>query len=144
MTNPLATIQDYELFIYSLQAQIPDILSSSLVFRRIGVSIARVSGKIIFRDNYLVQIRELLVFDRIPGIIEGYGYEIFRGPEKLCWYDSQPHPADKVLQCSHPHHKHIPPDIKHNRIPAPLMSFYKPNIPELIMEVQNLLKTVTE
>ncbi|MEN8215749.1 MAG: hypothetical protein ABFS56_05115 [Pseudomonadota bacterium] len=36
-----------------------------------------------------------------------------------------------VLASTHPHHKHIPPDIKHNRIPAPILSFTHPNLPEL-------------
>ncbi len=134
--NPLETIQDYELFIYSVQEKNPEILSSNLVFRRIGSTVAQVIGEIAFKDNFRVRIREILVFDRKPGIIEGYGYEIYKGQEKISWYDSQPHPNDKTLQSTHPHHKHVPPDIKHNRIPARQMSFYKPNVPELILEVQ--------
>jgi len=40
---------------------------------------------------------------------------------------------------THPHHKHIPPAIKHHRIPAPELSFKKPNIPYLIEEIENNL-----
>ena len=39
-----------------------------------------------------------------------------------------------------PHHKHILPDIKHHRIPAPDMSFTHPNLPALIREIEELLK----
>ena len=42
---------------------------------------------------------------------------------------------------SHPHHKHVPPDIKHHRIPAPELSFTKPNLPFLIQEIEQLLET---
>jgi hypothetical protein len=42
------------------------------------------------------------------------------------------------LQSTHPHHKHIPPDIKHNRIPAENMSFSQPNLPALIHEIESL------
>ena len=35
----------------------------------------------------------------------------------------------------HRPHKHIPPDIKHRRIPAPEMSFIQPNLATLIHEI---------
>ncbi len=40
---------------------------------------------------------------------------------------------------THPHHKHIPPDIKHNRVPAPGLSFTQPNLPFLIEEIEREL-----
>lgn len=80
----------------------------------------------------------VVLYDRLPAVIDWYGYEIWRNVEKLYWYDSQPHPDEATLQSSHPHHKHIPPDIKHNRIPAPEMSFIEPNLPVLIAEVEAL------
>jgi hypothetical protein len=36
-------------------------------------------------------------------------------------------------------YKHIPPEIKHNRIPAPEMSFTKPNLPTLIREIEAII-----
>ncbi|MGC9398114.1 MAG: toxin-antitoxin system TumE family protein [Anaerolineae bacterium] len=39
------------------------------------------------------------------------------------WYDPTPHPNDSSLASTHPHHKHVPPDVKHHRIPAPGLSF---------------------
>jgi hypothetical protein len=44
-------------------------------------------------------------------------------------------PNDPTLASTHPHHKHIPPDIKHHRIPAPGLSFTQPNLPFLIEEI---------
>lgn len=42
-------------------------------------------------------------------------------------------------------HKHVPPDIKHHRIPAPGISFEQPNLPFLIEELQrNLLSPSVE
>jgi len=64
------------------------------------------------------------------GIIDWYGYEAWKGKEKLYWYDSQPH------------HKHIPPDIKHHRIPAAEMSFIRPNLAALIREIDTVIKKV--
>jgi hypothetical protein len=63
------------------------------------------------------------------------------GREKLCWYGSQRHPDDSALAATHPHHKHIPPDIKHHRIPAPELSFTEPSLPFLIQQIEQLLKT---
>lgn len=46
------------------------------------------------------------------------------------------------LASTHPHHKHIPPDIKHNRArwapAAPSLSFTQPNLPFLIAEIEQL------
>ena len=58
--------------------------------------------------------------------------------EKLYWYDSQSHPSDPALQSTDPHHKHIPPDLKHHRTSAPQMSFTQPNLPTLIREIETL------
>ena len=59
---------------------------------------------------------------------------------KLYWYDSFAHPHIPSLQINHPHHKHIPPDIKQHRVSAPELSFTRPNLPVLIEEVKQLLR----
>ncbi len=76
----------------------------------------------------------------MPAIIDWYGYKVWQGGEKLYWYDSQPHPNNPTLQSTHPYHKHIPPDIKCNRTPAPEMSFTQPNLPVLIREIETIIK----
>lgn len=139
MNNPLRTPDDYELFIYNLPEQFPIITGSTLTFVRLGASLARVSGVLEFRGGFRLNVRERILFHQLPGVIDEYGYEIWRDKEKLCWYDPQPHPHEQRLQATHPHHKHVPPDIKHNRIPAPTMSFVQPNLPALIQEIAALM-----
>lgn len=142
MINPLRTPEDYELFIYTLAAQYSSVRRSTLTFVRLGASLARVSGELYFDRNLRLVVRERIVYNRLPAVIDGYGYEVWRGSEKLYWYDSQPHPTDAALASTHPHHKHILPDIKHNRIPAPGLSFTEPNLPRLIEEIEQLLKQI--
>jgi hypothetical protein len=97
-----------------------------------------VAGDIYFENDIRLVVRERVLYHRLPIVLDWYGYEVYRGEEKLYWYDSQPHPDDEALQNTHPHHKHIPPDIKHNRIPAANMSFTRPNLPALISEIESL------
>ena len=67
-----------------------------------------------------------------------YSYEVTRKEEQLYWYDRFPHPEDPNLASSFPHHKHVPPDIKHHRIPAPELSFTEPYRPCIIQEIESL------
>ena len=144
MTDPFRSPEDYELFLYTLTGRFPSIQRSTLTFVRRGHSLARVSGEIFFARNIRLVIRERLVFDRLPILIDGYGYEVWMGEEKLYWYDPQPHPNEPSLQSTHPHHKHVPPEMKHHRIPAPEMSFSRPNLPALIQEIERLLDSHTQ
>ena len=139
MSEPLRTIEDYELFLYSLSEQFPAIRRSTLVLARRGATLARVAGELSFDHGFRLVVRERLTYDRLPVVIDSYGYEIWCGEEKQYWYDSQPHPEELSLQSTHPHHKHVPPDMKRNRVPAPNMSFERPNLPELITEIEALL-----
>jgi hypothetical protein len=140
MNDPLRTPEDYELFIYTLIERFPSIRRSTVTCVRRGASLARVAGELYFDHEIRIVIRERILFHRLPVIIDWYGYEVWRGGRKLYWYDSQPHPDDPSLQSTHPHHKHVPPDIKHNRVPAPEMSFTRPNLPVLIREVEALVR----
>lgn len=139
MTNPLRSDQDYELFVYTLIEQFSSIEHSTLTVVRRGAGLVRVAGEIQFAHQFRIVIRERLLSHRLPMVIDWYGYEVWQGGEKLYWYDPQPHPHEPSLQSSHPHHKHVPPDIKHNRIVAPGMSFTEPNLPKLIQEVEDLI-----
>jgi len=136
MNNPLRSADDYELFIYTLVERYWSIQSSTVVFERRGTSLARVAGELVLQQGFRIVVRERDVFDRSPATIEWYGYEVWQEEQKLYWYDSQPHPDDPTLQSTHPHHKHVPPNIKHNRVPAPAMSFTRPNLPAIIKEVE--------
>ncbi|MGH7596674.1 MAG: toxin-antitoxin system TumE family protein [bacterium] len=139
MNNPLRTIEDYELFLYTRREQFTSVRRSTVTLVRMGASLARVSGELHFDQDLRLMVRERVLYHRLPAIIDWHGYEVWRGTEKLYWYDSQPHPNDPALQSTHPHHKHIPPNIKHNRIPAPEMSFVKPNLSALIREMEAII-----
>jgi len=136
MMNDLRTPEDYEFFLYTLSERFPSVRRSTLTFVRKGISLARVAGEVFFENGIRLVVRERIVYHRLPAVIDWYGYEVWHENEKLYWYDSQPHPDDPVLQSSHPHHKHIPPDMKHHRVPAPGMSFTKANLPLLIEEIE--------
>ena len=139
MNNPLRTADDYELFIYAIKERFPSVRRSALTFVRRGSSLARVAGELHFDRDVRLVVRERIVYDRQPAVIDSYGYEVWKGSDKLCWYDSQPHPDEQNLKSTHPHHKHVHPYMKHHRIPAPLMSFSSPNLPELIREITESL-----
>jgi len=137
--NPFQSLADFERFIYTLQQRYPAIHRSTLVVIRRGAAVARLTGELEIGDCRIV-VREKLSFADKPGHITSYGYEVWRGSVKLYWYDSQSHPSDPTLAATDPHHKHIPPDIKHHRIPAPNLGFTRPNLPVLIEEVERLLE----
>ena len=135
------TLLDYELFIYALQDDYSSIRISTLTVIRQASDVATVEGDVFFHHDLRLRVLEVVRFDLIPPRLSRYGYEVWRGGEKLYWYDSHPHPNEPSLATTHPHHKHIPPDIKHHRVPAPELSFTEPNLPFLIQEIEQLLKS---
>jgi hypothetical protein len=91
-------------------------------------------GEVFFARGFRLRLREELDFE--AGLITAYGYEVYQGEERLFWYDDFPHPEDPALAPTFPHHKHVPPNIRHHRIPAPGMSFIVPNLPGLLQEIE--------
>ena len=144
MTNPLRTFEDYEFFLYALTDQFPSVRRSTVTLIRRGATLARATGELYFDGSIRLVVRERLVYHRLPVVIDWYGYEVWRGNHELYWYDSQPHPDDPALQTTDPHHKHIPPDIKHHRVPAPKMSFSQPNLPWLIREIEAVINNIED
>jgi hypothetical protein len=159
MPSPTLSREEYERLIYTLPAQYPLIRFSTLVLVPPGMSIVTASGLIGFVEDIVLCVYEILDFAQQA--ILTYSYETSRShrplsatplpdaaqycrfgyPRKdvLYWYDSQPHPKDPTLASTHPHHKHIPPNIKHHRVPAPKLSFTQPNLPFLIEEIEREL-----
>jgi hypothetical protein len=129
----LLTREDYEEFVYTIREYYPEIQTSTLVVIMIASQKAEVVGELFFAEDVRLEVTEAVSFD--DECMDAYGYEVYRGEEKLYWYDSQPHPNDPSLADTHPHHKHVPPDIKHNRQLAPGLSFTEPNLPFLIEEI---------
>jgi hypothetical protein len=123
---------DYELLIYTLPQDHPEVASSSLHIYTISHGTAVVRGNVRLRNGVELRVSETIDF--VAGRISDYGYTVFRGAERIRWYDPQPHPEIPELSGTFPHHFHEPPDIKHNRKPAPGISFAEPNLPTLIAD----------
>jgi hypothetical protein len=134
--NPFASLREYERFIYALQQQFPEITRSTLVLIQRGRLFAELTGELALAAGHRLVVYERLSWDSGPLTIEGYSYEVWQGSDKLYWYDSQPHPNDPALAGTDPHHKHIPPDIKHHRVPTVDLGFDAPNLPFLIREIE--------
>ncbi len=132
---------EYNNFLYSLREQYSEIKDSRISFFAVGKDIYLASGVIDFTSNIRLVFKESLDFS-VHKILK-YVYEVYQGIQLICYYDSQPHqphPEDPDLASTFPHHKHVPPDIKHNRQPAPHISFDRPNLSILIQEIiDNLL-----
>lgn len=71
-------------------------------------------GEIHFYGGFRLRMREELDFD--AGLIASYGYEVYRGDERLYWYDDFPHPSDPTLASTFPHPR--VPDQFHAPKPA--------------------------
>ncbi|WNN87287.1 toxin-antitoxin system TumE family protein [Gloeocapsopsis dulcis] len=115
----------------------PDVERSTVVVWSNSPYTGTAEGEVWFKGNIRLRMREELDFD--AELITSYGYEVYRNDEKLYWYDDFPHPQDSSLASTFPHHKHVPPEIKRNRIPAPSISFTRPNLPALIQEIETLI-----
>lgn len=127
--------EEYEALIYRIADLSEYIEFSDLVLIHEGRKLATLSGHVYFANDIRLRVREALDFD-LDEWITAYGYVISKGEEREYWYDSQEHPDDPSLASTHPHHKHIPPDIKHHRIPAPNLSFKNFNLRFLIKEIE--------
>lgn len=133
--NPLKSLNDYSRFVTELLNR-PDVKNSTVSVWSDSPYTGIAEGEVLFTNGLRLRTREEMDFE--AGIIISYGYEVYRGEERLYWYDDFPHPNDPNLISSIPHHKHIPPDIKHHRIPAPHISFDRPNLPILIQEIKEV------
>lgn len=131
-----ASREEYQALIYRIADLSKHILYSELVLIPAGRHLATLAGNIYFENEIRLQMREALDFE-LDDWITGYGYVVYKNNERQYWYDSQAHPNDLSLASTHPHHKHIHPDIKHHRIPAPNISFSTANLSFLISEIES-------
>ncbi|MBI4772529.1 MAG: hypothetical protein HY784_19375 [Chloroflexi bacterium] len=134
--GPLASLSRYSRLVAELLDR-PTVIRSTLAVWSDSPYTGIAEGEVFFSGGIRLRLREELDFD--AALITSYGYEVYRGPDQLYWYDDFPHPDDPVLAATLPHHQHVPPDIKHHRIPAPNLSFTRPNLPVLIQEVEGFL-----
>ena len=146
---PFPSYAEYEVLIYGLAESYPQqIKSSTLRLFTTSAHTAQVEGEIEFSNGLRLSVREFIDF--IAEQIRDYSYTVFRGDEKIRWYDPQPHPENPALASTFPHHRHEPLDttvpeverigIKHNRQPAPGITFNAPNLPTLIADIDELGK----
>jgi Family of unknown function (DUF6516) len=138
--NPLRSLAAYSSFVAELLDR-PTVERSTVVIWSVSPYTGVAEGEVFFVQGLRLRMREELDFD--AGLITSYGYEVYRLTERLCWYDDFPHPQDPTLASTFPHHKHVPPDIKHHRIPAPDMHFNRPNLPMLVQEIETIAATLT-
>ena len=131
---PIPDFQTYGQLIYSLQERYPSIQRSTLVLATIGPTLAKLEGQVTFERDVVLDVWELVDFE--TGRIRNYSYEIYQAREKIAWYDPFEHPHISELTSTYPHHKHVLPDIRHNRVPAPGISFEQPNLSILIEEIE--------
>ena len=137
MDTPLKSLTNYSRFVAELLHR-STVERSTVAVWSDSPCTGIAEGEVFFSNGIRLRLREELDFD--AGLIASYGYEVYRGAERLYWYDDFPHPNDLSLASTFPHHKHVPPDIKHNRVPAPEMSFTRVNLPVLIREIEELAR----
>jgi hypothetical protein len=130
--NPLKSLEAYSHFVAQVFDR-PEVERSTVTVWSDSHFTGTAEGEVFFSNGVRLRIREGLDFE--AGIIASYGYEVYRSEERLYWYDDFPHPKDPELAATYPHHRHLPPDIKHHRIPAPEMSFERPNLPFILQEI---------
>ncbi len=131
---PLSDVQAYGQLIYALPARYSSIQRSTLVLATIGSTLAKLEGRLSFEGDVVLDVWELVDFEARR--IRNYSYEIYQAGKKIAWYDPFEHPHIPELANTHPHHKHILPDIKQHRVAAPGLSFEQPNLPVLIEEIE--------
>lgn len=120
----------YEEYIYGLPETNAQIQSSSLRLFSVGRNVGTLKGSLWFVGGIELRVQELV--DLTDGEILDYSYTVFYRGERIRWYDPQSHPENEELRATFPHHRHEPPDIKHNRRPAPGITFQAPNLTTLI------------
>ena len=133
MSEPaLKSLSEYSRFVAEVLNH-PSVTRSTVVVWSDSPYTGIAEGEVFFARGLRLRMREELDFE--SGLITAYGYEVYRGEERLFWYDDFPHPDDPTLASTFPHHKHVPPDIRRHRIPAPGMSFVAPNLHGLLKEI---------
>lgn len=133
--NPLASLTNYSRFVAELVNR-PSVVRSTVAVWSDSPFTGIAEGEVFFSTGIRLRMREELDF--AAALITAYGYEVYRGTERLFWYDDFPHPEDPALAATFPHHKHVPPDIRRHRVPAPNLSFNRPNLPVILAEIEAL------
>jgi hypothetical protein len=137
MSTALQSYAEYARLIFTLLADRATVESHTVAVYTVSQTIGVTRGQIVFCSGHVLHVFEQIDF--VAHRILKYFYELTYRGESLWWYDPMPHPGVAELQSTHPHHKHVPPDIKHHRIPAPDLNFTQPNLPFLVAEIEREL-----
>jgi hypothetical protein len=133
MSAPLDDIASYSIYAYGLAERHPFVTSSTLTLAPIGATLAKLEGRIDCQGGIHLEVWELIDF--AARRIRSYSYEVYRG-EKICWYDSWEHPEIPALAANFPHHRHLQPNLRDHRVPAPGISFESPNLDVVLNDVR--------
>lgn len=133
----IESISEFESFVDGLKKRYREIKVSNLVFKNTDHTIGELTGEIEFENDIRLNVSEKTDFSN--GKIEFYRYEVYQGKSLLYWYDPHPHPDDRSIAITFPHHKHIYPNIEQHRVPAPGLGFTTTNLIFLIEEIINNL-----
>lgn len=136
--NPLRSLAAYSLFVIETLDR-PTVERSTVSVWSASPYTGVAEGEVWFKGGFRLRLREEIDFEET--LITAYGYEVYQGADKLYWYDDFPHPHDLSLASTHPHHKHVPPNIKRNRIPASGISFEQPNLPQIVAEIDEMISS---
>ena len=134
MSAPLDDIASYSAFVYALRERHPFVTGSTLTLAPIGATLAKLEGRIECQDGVYLEAWELVDFAERR--MRTYSYEVYRAREKICWYDAWEHPEIPALAVTFPHHKHVMPDLRNNRVPAPGIGFDAPNLDVVLADVR--------
>jgi hypothetical protein len=137
VSAPLDDVASYSAWVYALPERHPCVTGSTLVLAPIGATLAKLEGRIECAGGLAIDVWELVDF--AGHRIRTYSYEVLRLGEKIGWYDPWPHPEVPELASTFPHHKHVPPDLRHHRVPAPGISFQAPNLDVVLADVRRLI-----
>ena len=124
---------EYERFIYTIVKAFPTVEKSTLRFFSTSAAAGMLKGTIWFRNGLRLKVVEVIDF-AVREILD-YSYTVYQGQHKIAWYDPQPHPEDLSLAETFPHHKHVLPNIRKNRKPAPGINFDHLNLRRVIEEI---------
>jgi len=136
-SSPLGSLSEYSLFVAE-QLDRSSVERSTVIVWPESPYTGIAEGEVFFTSGFRLRLRQELDFQ--ARLITSYGYEVYKEEQRLYWYDDFPHPNDDTLATTFPHHRHSPPDIKHNGIPAPEMSFTRPNLPVLVREIESMIE----
>ncbi len=134
MSTPLDGIASYSSFVYALAERHSLVTHSTLILAPIGATLAKLEGRIECQRGIHVEVWELVDF--AARRIRTYSYGVYRGTEKIGWYDSWEHPEIPALAITFPHHRHRPPNLRDHRLPAPGISFASPNLDVVLEDVR--------